>query len=188
MSVLLLCLLAILLQAGPIYLPIISIASQPTATPTTSSTPTATPTATWTPTATPTATWTPTTTWTPSATPTTTWTPTATPTATVAPGQGIRIGVLSCRSDPEYIRIDNSGPAPVSLASWRIHSVIGDQWYIFPGYTLQPGDSVYVQSGSNAPPTSGNRLRWTTNNIWNNNGDQARLLTPGVVLVDSRTC
>lgn len=75
--ILLAWLLSILLQAGPVYLPVIIVTETgPTSTPT--STPTVTPTATPTRTATPT--WTPTRTATPTRTPTPTATPTNTPT------------------------------------------------------------------------------------------------------------
>lgn len=204
--------LAILLQAGPVWLPLITVAhsaplatSTPTATHTATSTPTATQTATiantatWTPTATATRTSTATPTRTPTATatatrtatstPTPTRTPTATPSPTATSNVAVlRIAVLSCRSDPEYVRIDNIGGAAAQLAGWRIHSVVGNQWYTFPAYSLQPGASVYVQSAGNAPPSSGNHLLWTNQNIWNNQGDQARLLTPAGVEVDNRTC
>lgn len=76
----------------------------------------------------------------------------------------------------------------MAMAGWRIHSVVGDQWYTFPAYALAPGASVYVQSAGNAPPSSGNRLLWTTQNIWRNEGDQADLYTPQGVLVDSESC
>lgn len=74
------------------------------------------------------------------------------------------------------------------MAGWRIHSVVGDQWYTFPSYALEPGASVYVESYSAAPPSSGNHLLWTNQPIWRNEGDQADLLTPQGVIVDSRTC
>lgn len=198
--------LAILLQGGPVWLPLITVAnSGPTATWTATASPTATQTATgtptptiaytatWTPTATATATRTPTATATRTPTATATRTPTATPTATSTPTATpnvavVRIGVLSCRTEPEYVRIDNIGGAAAQLAGWRIHSVVGDQWYTFPTYTLDPGASVYVQSAEGAPPSSGNHLLWTTQNIWNNQGDQARLLTPAGVQVDTRSC
>lgn len=208
--------LAILLQGGPVWLPLITVAnsgqmatstatasptvtqtptskSTSTNTPTGTSTPTATATATGTPTATRTPTPTATATRTPTATPTATRTPTATPTATSTPTATpnvavMRIAVLSCRSDPEYVRIDNIGGAAAQLAGWRIHSVVGDQWYTFPAYTLDPGASVYVDSAGNAQPSAGNHLLWTNQNIWNNQGDQARLLTPAGVEVDNRSC
>ena len=86
------------------------------------------------------------------------------------------------------MRIDNTGAVTMAMAGWRIHSVVGDQWFTFPVYALAPGASVYVQSAGNAPPSSGNRLLWTTQNIWRNEGDQADLYTPQGVLVDSEDC
>lgn len=96
--------------------------------------------------------------------------------------------MLQCETTNEYVRIDNIGGAIVSMAGWRILSVVGPQTYFFPGYQLQPGASVYVHSGPDAPPSSGNRLRWTTAYIWNNNGDEARLMSPSGAVVSNRSC
>lgn len=165
-------LLAILLQAGPVWLPFIAIDG---------SLSTPTPTSPWTPTATSappaTATHTP--------TPTATRTPTATPTS--APGQ-LTIGQLRCDSADEHVRIDNLGAAAVNLTGWRLRSVVGPQTYHFPAYTLAPGSSVYIHSGPAAPPTGGNNLHWTNSYIWNNNGDQAQLITPAGAVLSQRNC
>jgi hypothetical protein len=62
------------------------------------------------------------------------------------------------------------------MTNWRIHSVVGDQWFYFPsGYTLNAGATVYVHSGPDAfdsPPTD---LLWGYAYIWNNDGDEAVL-------------
>ena len=230
-------LVLLLLQGGPVWLPLITVGSgapaatvtptatwtatatstaiwTATATATATRTPTATATATRTPTAsatrtatvtrtaTATATWTATATRTPTRTATATWTATPTPTfsptvtptrtptatATTGPSGGVRIGSLSCQSNPEYVRIDHDGFVAVQLAGWRIHSIVGDQWYTFPNYLLQPGAVVYVESAGSAPPSSGNHLLWTTQNMWNNEGDRAELLTPQGLVVDGRDC
>lgn len=173
---LLIALLAILLQAGPYWLPLV-IVDNVLATPT--PTATARPSATWTPT--PTATHPPAAT----ATPTATRTPTAT--ATTGPAVLV-IGTLRCDSRDEYVRIDNNGSSTVNLSGWRIHSVVGPQTYHFPTYQLHPGATVYVHSGPDAPPTSGNNLFWTSTYIWNNNGDQAQLITPSGAVVSQRSC
>lgn len=192
--------LMIILQSGPVWLPMIIVTngapaatSTPTWTLTATPTATSTRTATWTPTGTSTSTPTTTSTKTPSATATATAAPTHTPTATPSPTAqsnvaDLRIVALSCDSNPEYVRIDNIGVVAAGLADWRIHSVVGDQWYTFPAYTLAPGASVYVQSASDAPPSSGNHLLWSTQNIWNNQGDQARLITPAGNEIDSLAC
>jgi len=123
----------------------------------------------------PTATSTPTPTWT--LTPTPTSTPSPTLTLTPTPGQPhVVIGYIQYSSRDEYIRIDNAGSAPQSMAGWRIQSVVGNQWYHFPpDYVLQAKTSVFIHSGPAAkehPPTD---LRWTTSYIWNNSGDKAVL-------------
>lgn len=176
----------IIASGGWIWLPLVTIGSgAPTATATSTPTPTWTQTATWTPTPTATATWT--------ATPTLTSTPTSVPTETITPtstpGAGLlRIGFLQCATSNEYVRIDNIGSTSVNLAGWDLFSVIGSQNFDFPAYDLLPAESVYVHSGPGAPPTSGNDLRWTTSYIWNNDSDEARLISPQGLVVDSDVC
>ncbi|EIT86744.1 beta-lactamase domain-containing protein [Fictibacillus macauensis ZFHKF-1] len=76
----------------------------------------------------------------------------------------------------EYVQVQNTGLVPVDLTGWTIQSSRGGQTFTFPpGYVLQPGQSVFVQSGALAfddPPTY---LLWTNANVWNNNGDTAVL-------------
>jgi hypothetical protein len=76
----------------------------------------------------------------------------------------------------------------VQLSGWDIVSVVGPQLFTFPAYTLQPGASVSVHSGPDAPPTGGNVIRWTGAYIWNNDGDSAELRDPAGALVDERDC
>ena len=172
--------LGLLMQIGPVWLPLVFVDNVPA-----TATPTATirPTSTWTPTATATV---------PApatATPTATRTPTRTPTPTATTGAAhLVIGGLRCDTRDEYVRIDNTGGAAVNMSGWRILSVVGPQTYYFPSYQLQPGASVYVHSGPDAPPTSGNNLHWTTSYIWNNSGDEARLITPAGAIVSQRSC
>lgn len=186
--------------------PTSTLTPAPTSTPTTTPTPsvTPTPTATLTPsitptstrTLTPTQTRTPTTTPTPTATVTATSTPTATPTASVTLTATPRptatpdlvIGVLQCETRDEYVRVDNAGGSAVNLSGWRVYSTEGSQTYSFSGYTLAAGASVYVHSGPDAPPTSGNNLRWTTAYIWNNDGDTAQLKNPQGSVADEDDC
>lgn len=98
------------------------------------------------------------------------------------------ISYLRCDTDHEYVRIANLGGLETNLLGWRLVSVVGPQTFYFPSYTLGAGLSVTVSSGPSAPPTGGSNIRWTTNNIWNNSGDEAELWTPGSVLVDHQAC
>jgi len=125
---------AILLQAGPVYLPLIVVSREP-----------------------------------------------------ASPGV-LQIEVLQCETANEYVRIDNTGGSAVAMSEWSILSVVGPQTFFFPEYQLEPGTSVYVHSGPDAPASGGYRLRWTTSYIWNNNNDEARLISPAGVVVSSRSC
>lgn len=168
-----------------LYLPLVLRAPgtpipTPTFTPTATLPASATSFPTWTPT--PTMTPTRTATWTPTVQPTVTWTPTPTTGPTT---NTLRITALSYDGRDEYVQIHNDGPNVQNMSGWKIHSVTGDQWYSFPnGYVLAAGADVRVHSGPDAvdnPPTD---LRWTGSYIWNNDGDEARLINAEGVEVD----
>jgi cardiolipin synthase len=92
------------------------------------------------------------------------------------PQADLYIEALQYDTSDEYVQIANQGTAPQDMTNWRIHSVVGDQWYDFPaGYTLGAGVSVRVHSGPDAfsnPPTD---LLWGLAYIWRNEGDEAVL-------------
>ncbi|UZN01189.1 lamin tail domain-containing protein [Lysinibacillus sp. MHQ-1] len=50
----------------------------------------------------------------------------------------------------------------------------GNQVFNFPNLSLQPGKIIYVTSGANAREGD-NYLKWTTKQIWLNDGDAAQL-------------
>ena len=83
------------------------------------------------------------------------------------------------------MQIHNDGPSAQNMSGWKVESVIGGQWYSFPtGYALAVGADVRVHSGPDAvdsPPTD---LRWTGSYIWNNDGDEARLVNAEGMEVD----
>jgi len=124
-----------------------------------------------TPTATPTLTPTPT----PSATPTNTPMPTSTPIPTTLPAE-LKIAKLICEGADERVTITNSGGQAQVMTDWRIHSVVGPQWYDFPyGYTLAAGATVYIHSGPEAINNPPSDLLWMYRYIWNDDGDEAVL-------------
>lgn len=97
------------------------------------------------------------------------------------------IGELRCESRDEVVEIRNAGGA-VSLAGWRLVSVVGWQEYEFGDVTLAPGASVFVHSGPDAPaPTERDRL-WSLSYVWNNEGDEARLMDASGGLVSEAIC
>jgi hypothetical protein len=96
------------------------------------------------------------------------------------------IEALHYDASDEYVQITNRGNAVQDMTAWRIHSVVGDQWYTFPtAYILPAGASVYVHSGPDAfdaPPTD---LLWSHVYIWRNDGDEATLYDDAGQPVDS---
>jgi hypothetical protein len=103
-----------------------------------------------------------------------------------APQADLYIEALQYDASDESVQITNRGTAPQDMTGWRIHSVVGDQWYDFPaGYTLATGASVQVHSGPDAldnPPTD---LLWGYAYIWRNDGDVAILYNSDDEFVDS---
>jgi len=74
----------------------------------------------------------------------------------------------------EIVGIKNSGQHAVSLKDWQLISIEGHQVYNFPNLSLQPGKTIYITSGTNAREGQ-NYLKWTTKQIWLNDGDAAQL-------------
>jgi hypothetical protein len=104
------------------------------------------------------------------------------------PATDLRIFTMQCDGRDEFVRILNDGPAAVNLFGWSIFSVIGAERFTFPSYNLEPGDTVSVHSGPDAPPSGGSIFRWTTDFIWVGTGDAAQLKDPAGTVVDSQGC
>lgn len=105
----------------------------------------------------------------------------------------LKISWINPRGTDEDVIIDNNGAAPQDMTGWRLHSVIGNQWYDFPaGEILWSG--AYVHSGPDADcgglvpwsvrlvPRS--CLVWTTEYIWDDAGDKAVLYDAAGQVVD----
>lgn len=103
-----------------------------------------------------------------------------------ASGSPVQITEHRGGSTPEYIAITNTGSDPVALTGWQLHSVRGDQWFAFPaGHVLAAGATVRVYSATGSAPADG--LLWTEKNMWNNEGDEARLIdASGTVVSNAR--
>lgn len=110
------------------------------------------------------------------------------PSPTLAGSADLAITALQCGGRDETIRITNRGGSAASMSGWSILSVVGPQTFPFPSYTLDPGASVTVHSGPDAPASGGANLRWTTGYSWNNDGDENRLANPSGGLVDADDC
>jgi competence protein ComEC len=94
-----------------------------------------------------------------------------------------------CPGSDEFVEISNLGASGQLMTGWRLHSVVGNQWYYFPfGYTLPAGQAVRVHSGPQALYSLPYELRWTTDYIWNNEGDEARLYDAQNEMVDHWPC
>ncbi len=77
----------------------------------------------------------------------------------------------------EYIVIRNSGSRGVSLTGWVLHDVARagvTNRYVFPSFTLRPGKSVRVHTGSGT--NSATDLYWgKTVYVWGDDSDTATL-------------
>ncbi len=101
-----------------------------------------------------------------------------------ASGSAVQITEHRGGSTPEYIAITNIGSEPVDLTGWQLHSVRGDQWFAFPaGHVLAAGATVRVYSATGSAPADG--LLWTEKNMWNNEGDEARLIDASGAVVST---
>ena len=87
----------------------------------------------------------------------------------------VGINISSKDLQGEVVGITNYGDTTVSLMDWQLVSVIGNQIFNFPNISLQAGETIYVTSGPEAKEGSG-YLKWTTRQMWRNDGDAATLL------------
>lgn len=82
----------------------------------------------------------------------------------------------------EIVGITNQGEEAVNLAGWQLVSVAGNQVYNFPNMSIDAGETIYITSGPNAKEDA-SHLKWTTRQMWRNEGDAAQLLNEkGVVM------
>ena len=86
---------------------------------------------------------------------------------------GINISSKDVRG--EIVGITNSGETNINVKDWQLVSVAGNQTFKFPNINLQAGKTIYVTSGPEAREGSG-YLKWTTGQMWRNDGDAAKLL------------
>lgn len=86
--------------------------------------------------------------------------------------------------DREFLELWNPTGAAVDLAGWAVLDA-ADNTYTFPAdpaTTLPAGARIVVWSGGD-PDEAG--PAWNLASVWNNGGDQARLLAPDGTLVDT---
>lgn len=71
----------------------------------------------------------------------------------------------------EVVQLQNSGSVDVEMTGWKLVSTKGNQTFYFPeGFVLKAGASIQVISGKDAADGEG-KLKWTTANVHNNDGD-----------------
>jgi eukaryotic-like serine/threonine-protein kinase len=111
-------------------------------------------------------------------------TPQPLPTSTPLAQPDIQIMLLSGTTAPEYLVIQNAGSDTQELSGWYLESVVGPQVFNFPaGFTLPAGDSVRIESFTGAVNNPPQTLLWSTDAIWRNAGDKARLRNQAGVAV-----
>lgn len=82
----------------------------------------------------------------------------------------------------EYITFENTGDGPLDMTGWTLADEV-DHTYRFPsGFTIEPGDTVTVYTGSGT--NSDSELYWGSNSaIWNNGGDTIYVRNDNGVLI-----
>lgn len=71
----------------------------------------------------------------------------------------------------EVVQLQNNSSVDVDMTGWKLVSTKGNQTFYFPdGFILKAGASIQVVSGKDAANGEG-KLKWTTANVHNNDGD-----------------
>jgi hypothetical protein len=83
----------------------------------------------------------------------------------------------------EWVQVHNYGVKPWTLTGWSLRDATGYK-FVFPDdFTIQPGDTVTVHTGSGKDRVL--HLYWGQGNyIWNNTGDKATLKNASGKVVD----
>lgn len=81
----------------------------------------------------------------------------------------------------EHVRIQAPADRALTLTGWRLSSAVGDQKYNFPATSLAAGAVIRIVSG--ATEQQAGDLVWGRQNVWNNDGDIARLFDASGALV-----
>lgn len=111
----------------------------------------------------------------------------ALPAATAVPRADVQITLLSSRTAPEYILLQNQGTAPQDMSGWYLESAVGPQTFNFPiGFTLSPSATVRIESYTGARNEPPQTLLWSTDPIWNNAGDKAVLRNAAGAAISSK--
>jgi hypothetical protein len=85
----------------------------------------------------------------------------------------IEVEVYNSGSD-EYVYIDNLGDIAASTEGWILASGVGGQRFRLGTTEIGPHASLRIVSGRTTAVQNGDML-WTKQNVWNNDGDVARL-------------
>jgi competence protein ComEC len=128
----------------------------------------------------------------------------ATPTATVATDGGTptvtaspeALTVTQINADAEgddrenlndeYIVLENTGEEPLDLSGWTVADEAGRTYTIPDGFTLAPGATVRLHTGSGTDTDTD--LYWGSGSpIWNNGGDTVIISTPNGTVVLEET-
>lgn len=70
----------------------------------------------------------------------------------------------------EYVVFENTGDSPIDFTGWSLRDEADHVYYFPDGFTLEPGATVTVYTGSGS--NSASKLYWGSDSaIWNNGGD-----------------
>lgn len=125
------------------------------------------------------------------------WPTTSTTAPPPAPG-GTALGFTAMQCDApgspddagnaneEWVTVTNTGAA-ADLSGWTIADEAGNTYAFSSGFTLGPGASMTLHTGTGAD--TGRDLYWgRAQHVWNNGGDTAFLKNAGGGVVASRSC
>ncbi len=85
----------------------------------------------------------------------------------------------------EWVKIANSGPDPVTMTGWRLSDEGNKHVYRFPSFTISPGSSVTVYTGSGRN-TATDLYMGFSQAVWNNDGDTATLIDTAGNIISQR--
>lgn len=97
------------------------------------------------------------------------------------------VRISSCDARGETVELINSGGESITLSGWVLHDEGRNHETSLSGVTLGRASSIVLLSGEDTADIP-DAIRWATQNVWNNGGDEAVLVNADGIVASRLRC
>lgn len=90
--------------------------------------------------------------------------------------QGVTILQIVNDGKKEFVELWNTSDGPIDISGWRLRDEANNVVSIDAGIIIKAHSVLYILSGIDTPPPTSDFIYPLRRNIWNNDGDRARLV------------